>query len=69
MLIRPLELELGWDWPHTVEGQGAAEQADALCDRNPRAILEERDLELVEPVTVRLSLGSRLRRLFDPDEP
>jgi len=26
VLIRPLELELGWDWTHTVEGQGAAEQ-------------------------------------------
>jgi putative ABC transport system permease protein len=26
-LIRPLELELGWDWTHTVEGQGAGEQA------------------------------------------
>lgn len=52
-----------------LENQGAAEQAGALCERNPRAILEERDLELVEPATVRLSLGSRLRRLFDPDEP
>ena len=34
VLIRPLELELGWDWTHTVEGQGAAEQA-----RNPLANL------------------------------
>ncbi|HEV7241673.1 MAG TPA: ABC transporter permease [Thermoanaerobaculia bacterium] len=25
-LIRPLELELGWDWTHTVEGQEAAAQ-------------------------------------------
>ena len=45
------------------------EQAGALCERNPRAILEDRELELVEPATVRLSLGSRLRRLFDSDEP
>ncbi|MFL6246771.1 MAG: FtsX-like permease family protein, partial [Thermoanaerobaculia bacterium] len=27
VLMRPLEIELGWDWTHTVEGQGAAEQA------------------------------------------
>ena len=26
--MRPLEIELGWDWTHTVEGQGAAEQID-----------------------------------------
>ena len=26
VLMRPLEIELGWDWTHTVEGQGAAEQ-------------------------------------------
>lgn len=52
-----------------LESQGAAEQAEALCERNPRAILEDRELELVEPATIRLSLGSRLRRLFDPDEP
>jgi predicted permease len=26
VLMRPLEIELGWDWAHTVEGQGAAEQ-------------------------------------------
>lgn len=32
VLIRPLEIELGWDWTHTVEGQGAEEQT-----RNPLA--------------------------------
>ena len=26
VLIRPLELELGWDWNHTVEGQDAEQQ-------------------------------------------
>jgi predicted permease len=26
VLMRPLEIELGWDWTHTIEGQGAAEQ-------------------------------------------
>ena len=52
-----------------LESQDAVEQAGALCERNPRAILEDRELELVEPATVRLSLGSRLRRLFDSDEP
>lgn len=30
VLIRPLELELGWDWTHTAEGQSAAEQ-----EKNP----------------------------------
>lgn len=33
-LMRPLEIELGWDWVHTVEGQGIAEQ-----ERNPMANL------------------------------
>jgi putative ABC transport system permease protein len=32
VLIRPLEIELGWDWAHTVEGQGVEEQT-----RNPLA--------------------------------
>jgi putative ABC transport system permease protein len=31
-LMRPLEIELGWDWAHTVEGQGVAEH-----ERNPMA--------------------------------
>ncbi len=46
-------------------GQGATEQADILSERNPRAILEDRQLEPVEPVTLKLSFGSRIRRLFD----
>lgn len=33
-LIRPLELEVGWDWVHTIEGQDAAAQ-----ERNPMANL------------------------------
>lgn len=45
--------------------QGAAEQAERLADGNPRAILEDRDLVPVEPVTLKLSFGSRIRRLFD----
>lgn len=48
--------------------QGAGDQAGALTERNPRAILEDRTLEPVEPTAVKLSLGSRLRRLFDTDE-
>ncbi|HJQ41114.1 MAG TPA: ADOP family duplicated permease [Thermoanaerobaculia bacterium] len=34
MLIRPLELEVGWDWTHTVEGQTPESQA-----KNPLANL------------------------------
>jgi predicted permease len=35
VLMRPLEIELGWDWAHTVEGQGAAEQiANPLANLN-----------------------------------
>ncbi len=34
MLIRPLELEVGWDWTHTVEGQTPESQA-----KNPMANL------------------------------
>lgn len=34
VLIRPLEIELGWDWTHTVEGQDATAQAS-----NPMANL------------------------------
>lgn len=34
VLIRPLEIELGWDWTHTVEGQDAAAQTS-----NPMANL------------------------------
>jgi tyrosine-protein phosphatase YwqE len=46
-------------------GQGATGQAESLSERNPRAILEDRPLEPVEPVTLKLSFGSRIRRLFD----
>jgi protein-tyrosine phosphatase len=45
--------------------QGAAEQADILSGQNPRAILEDRALLPVEPATLKLSFGSRIRRLFD----
>jgi len=48
-----------------LSAQGADEQAAALSEANPRAILEDRDLVPVEPVTLKLSFGSRIRRLFD----
>lgn len=44
---------------------GAADQAAALMVRNPRAILNDAELEVVEPVTFTVSLVQRLRRLFD----
>jgi protein-tyrosine phosphatase len=47
---------------------GAAEQAAALTVRNPRAILDDRELEPVEPVTFTVSLLQRLRRLLDGGE-
>jgi protein-tyrosine phosphatase len=48
--------------------QGAGEQAEVLTARNPRAVLEDRELEPVAPAQLRLPLASRLRRLFDGNE-
>ncbi len=45
--------------------EGAKEQADLLTVGNPRAILEDRELTPVEPVTLRSSWTRRLRRFFD----
>ncbi len=56
VLIRPLEIELGWDWTHTVEGQGAAEQ-----ERNPLANLESITPGYLEAMGVPLLRG----RFFD----
>ena len=39
-----------------------------LTARNPRAVLEDRELEPVAPAQLRLPLASRLRRLFDGNE-
>jgi len=56
VLMRPLEIELGWDWAHTVEGQGAAEQA-----ANPMANLVSCTPGYLEAMSVPLLRG----RLFD----
>ncbi len=48
--------------------QGAPEQAALLTETNPRAILEDRSLELVEPATIKLTWSRRLRRLFEPGD-
>lgn len=47
-----------------VESGGSA-QAEALTVRNPRAILDDRSLEDVEPMVLRTTWAHRLRRLFD----
>ena len=44
---------------------GGEEQAEALLVRNPRAILEDRTLETVEPLTLRTTWATRLRLLLD----
>jgi hypothetical protein len=44
--------------------QGGAEQAQALGVDNPRAVIEDRDLVLVEPVLIRLPWRARLRRFM-----
>ena len=56
VLVRPLEIELGWDWPHTVEGQGIAEQA-----ANPMANLISCTPGYLEAMGIRLLRG----RAFD----
>lgn len=45
--------------------QGSPEQARLLAVANPRAILDDGPLTPVEPAVIKLSLGSRIRRLFD----
>ena len=44
---------------------GSAEQAALLTVRNPRAILDDAELEPVEPVAFTVSLMQRIRRLFE----
>ncbi|HEX7832900.1 MAG TPA: ABC transporter permease, partial [Thermoanaerobaculia bacterium] len=56
VLIRPLEIELGWDWVHTVEGQGVAEQ-----ENNPMANLVSITPGYLEAMGVPLLRG----RYFD----
>lgn len=56
VLMRPLEIELGWDWTHTVEGQGAAEQIG-----NPLANLISCTPGYMEAMGIPLLRG----RLFD----
>jgi protein-tyrosine phosphatase len=45
--------------------EGAEAQATLLTTTNPRAILDDRPVELVEPITLRLPWTQRIRRLFD----
>ena len=54
VLMRPLEIELGWDWTHTVEGQGAAEQA-----ANPMANLISCTPGYLEAMGIPLLRGRR----------
>ena len=44
------------------------EQAEAMLVRNPRAILEDRTLEAVEPVTLRTTWTTKLRLLLEGGE-
>ncbi|MEO8226598.1 MAG: CpsB/CapC family capsule biosynthesis tyrosine phosphatase [Gemmatimonadota bacterium] len=48
--------------------EGAAAQAALLTVGNPRAILDDQPLTMVEPVTLRLPWMQRIRRLFDTGE-
>lgn len=41
------------------------DEAVALSDRNPRALLEDRELQEVAPVELRLGVGGFVRRWFD----
>lgn len=52
VLIRPLEIELGWDWTHTIEGQGVAEQ-----QKNPMANLVSATPGYLEAMGIRLLRG------------
>ncbi|MBA2626626.1 MAG: hypothetical protein H0U85_01285 [Gemmatimonadales bacterium] len=48
--------------------EGAEAQATLLMTTNPRAILDDQPLELVEPVTLRIPWTRRIRRLFESGE-
>jgi len=56
VLIRPLELELGWDWNHTVDGQSAEQQKS-----NPLGNLVSATPGYLEAMGIRLLRG----RTFD----
>ncbi len=62
VLIRPLELELGWDWTHTAEGQSAAEQ-----EKNPLGNLISVTPGYLEAMAVPLLRG-RLITEHDTDK-
>jgi tyrosine-protein phosphatase YwqE len=51
-----------------LEGQGAGAQAELLTITNPRAILEDRTVTAVEPVTLSPPLTWRLRRFLNGGE-
>lgn len=50
------------DWLSEVDG---ADQALLLLETNPRAILDDQAIYEVEPLTIRTSLWSKVRRMFD----
>jgi protein-tyrosine phosphatase len=47
---------------------GGQEQAELLTVHNPRAILEDRELQAVEPLALRTTWARRLRRFFEAGE-
>ncbi|MEO8030995.1 MAG: CpsB/CapC family capsule biosynthesis tyrosine phosphatase [Gemmatimonadota bacterium] len=47
---------------------GGTAQAELLTTLNPRAILEDREVEVVPPVRMRASVMQRIRRIFDAEE-
>ncbi|MEP6590110.1 MAG: CpsB/CapC family capsule biosynthesis tyrosine phosphatase [Gemmatimonadota bacterium] len=50
------------DWLSEVDG---ADQALLLLETNPRAILDDQAIYEVEPLTIRTSIWSKVRRMFD----
>jgi tyrosine-protein phosphatase YwqE len=48
------------------QGEGAA--ASLLTTDNPRAILQDRSIAAVPPLTVKLPLKDRIRRIFGTDD-
>ncbi len=60
---RSLATALAW-----LEEREGSDQAVALLELNPRAILEDRALYEVDPLPLRDSLWGRMRRLFPDDE-
>lgn len=56
------------DIRRALEAQGDGEAAALLTTANPRAILENRPTVPVPPVTVKLPLKDRIRRIFGADE-